>query len=66
MHILVNDEQVDCEAGLAVGALLSRLERNQPGVALALNQQILPQTQWAETFLQDGDSLLIFQAIAGG
>lgn len=66
MHILVNDERVECEAHLCVAELLSRLARNLPGVALALNQQILPQTQWAETFLQDGDSLLIFQAIAGG
>lgn len=66
MHILVNDERVECEAHLSVGELLIRLEQNQPGVALALNQQILPQPQWAETFLQDNDSLLIFQAIAGG
>lgn len=66
MQILVNDERVDCEAGEPLAALLSRLGWDKPGIALALNQQIVPQAQWADTLLQDGDSLLVFQAIAGG
>lgn len=66
MHILVNDERLDCEIGLDVATLLFRLEQNQPGIALALNQHILPRSQWAEHVLQEGDTLLIFQAIAGG
>ncbi|MCS2146818.1 sulfur carrier protein ThiS [Scandinavium manionii] len=66
MHILVNDERVICEAGIHVAALLAQLDRDKPGVALALNQQILPRPQWAEHPLQEGDALLLFQAIAGG
>lgn len=66
MHILVNDERVECEAGLNVAALLSQLEQDNPGVALALNRQILPRGQWAEHILQEGDALLLFQVIAGG
>ena len=66
MLILVNDERVDCESGEPLAALLSRLGWDKPGVALALNQQILPQAQWEDTTLQQGDALLIFQAIAGG
>jgi sulfur carrier protein len=66
MHILVNDERVECDAGLNVAALLSQLEQDKPGVALALNQQILPRAQWTHHALQEGDALLLFQVIAGG
>lgn len=66
MHILVNDERVTCETGLHVAALLTQLDRDKPGLALALNQQILPRAQWAEHPLQEGDALLLFQVIAGG
>ncbi|MDX6019698.1 sulfur carrier protein ThiS [Scandinavium sp. V105_16] len=66
MNVLVNELRVECETGLTVAALLSRLEQDKPGVALALNQQILPRTQWADHSLQEGDALLLFQVIAGG
>lgn len=66
MHILINDERVECDAGLNVAVLVSRLEQDKPGLALALNQQILPRDRWADRTLQEGDALLLFQAIAGG
>ncbi|MBB1201961.1 sulfur carrier protein ThiS [Enterobacteriaceae bacterium 89] len=66
MQIIVNDEAVQCEAGLSVAGALASLNLDKPGVALALNQQILPRAQWEQQSLQDGDALLLFQAIAGG
>ncbi|KJT23544.1 sulfur carrier protein ThiS, partial [Salmonella enterica subsp. enterica serovar Heidelberg str. SARA36] len=38
----------------------------KPGVALALNQQILPREQWQQQIVQEGDQILLFQVIAGG
>ncbi|MFP2241297.1 sulfur carrier protein ThiS [Pseudescherichia vulneris] len=66
MNVLINEQRIECEAGLTVAALLSRLEQDNPGVALALNQQILPRTRWANHSLQEGDAILLFQVIAGG
>ncbi|HEY2454922.1 MAG TPA: sulfur carrier protein ThiS [Scandinavium sp.] len=68
MHILVNDERVECETGTRVAALLSQLGHDKPGVALALalNQHILPRSEWAKHPLREGDALLLFQVIAGG
>jgi sulfur carrier protein len=66
MHILVNDEHVECEPGTRVAALLSQLGHDKPGVALALNQHILPRSEWAQHPLREGDALLLFQVIAGG
>ncbi|EEP98117.1 hypothetical protein yruck0001_1420 [Yersinia ruckeri ATCC 29473] len=46
--------------------LLTQLDYNQPGSALAINQTIIPRNNWDTHILQDGDDVLLFQAIAGG
>lgn len=66
MQIRFNDEPMKIMAGLTIAALLGQLNQLKPGVALAVNQQILPREQWEKYLVQDGDSLLLFQVIAGG
>lgn len=51
---------------LTVAAFLSQRQLLTPGVALALNHQILPRSRWEEHHLEEGDHLLLFQVIAGG
>lgn len=46
--------------------LLSRLSLNQQGIAIAINQDVVPKTQWTETTLNDGDDVSVFTMIAGG
>jgi thiamine biosynthesis protein ThiS len=66
MHIQFNDEPMQCDNGLSIIALLTQLQQLKPGVALALNQQILPRERWEHHIVQDGDQILLFQVIAGG
>jgi len=66
MRILFNDEPLQCADGLTLAALLDQLGQLKPGVALALNQQILPREQWALQQVNDDDRILLFQVIAGG
>lgn len=66
MRILFNDEPMQCVDGLTVAALLQQLRQLTPGVALALNQQILPREQWDKQQVREGDQILLFQVIAGG
>ena len=66
MRILFNDEPLQCADGLTIAALLEQLGQLKPGVALALNQQILPREQWALQQVNDDDRILLFQVIAGG
>lgn len=66
MQIRFNDEPMRCVTGLSVAALLRQLNQLKPGVALALNEQILPRERWEEKLVQDGDRILLFQVIAGG
>ncbi|RWR02532.1 thiamine biosynthesis protein ThiS [[Pantoea] beijingensis] len=66
MKIVVNDEPVTLDTPLTLTALLQQLSRHQPGTALAVNQTIVPRALWDSHLLQEGDDLVIFQAIAGG
>ncbi|MCE9990643.1 sulfur carrier protein ThiS [Enterobacter asburiae] len=66
MRILFNDEPMTCDDGLSVATLLDRLRQLKPGTALALNQQILPRERWEHQQVSEGDSILLFQVIAGG
>ncbi|AYN28042.1 MULTISPECIES: sulfur carrier protein ThiS [Buttiauxella] len=66
MHIQFNDEPIQCVENLTLAKLLEQLRFLQPGVALAINQTIIPREQWETYLLNDGDQILLFQAIAGG
>ncbi|MEX0496534.1 sulfur carrier protein ThiS [Raoultella ornithinolytica] len=66
MQIWFNDEPLRCADTLTVAALLAQLEQQQAGIALALNQQVLPRERWDHHLLQEGDRVLLFQVIAGG
>ncbi|AMO51093.1 sulfur carrier protein ThiS [Kosakonia oryzendophytica] len=66
MQIRFNDEPMRCTSGLSIATLLNQLNQLKPGVALALNEQILPREQWEDHLVQDGDRILLFQVIAGG
>lgn len=66
MKITLNDQPLELAQALSVTALLEQLDRHQPGTALAINQIVIPRTDWATCQVQDGDDILLFQAIAGG
>ncbi|SUW65853.1 Thiamine biosynthesis protein ThiS [Buttiauxella agrestis] len=66
MQIHFNDELMQCPDNLTLAMLLEQLSLLKPGVALAINQRIVPREQWENHLLNDGDQIVLFQAIAGG
>ncbi|AZA80255.1 sulfur carrier protein ThiS [Chryseobacterium sp. G0186] len=46
--------------------LAMELPGKKKGIAVALNNRIIPLSAWAETFLKDQDSILIITATQGG
>ena len=66
MHIQFNDEPLQCPDNLTLENVLEQLRLMRPGIALAVNQTIVPREQWETHLLNDGDQILLFQAIAGG
>lgn len=66
MRIHFNDEPMQCADNLTPAKLLEQLRLLKPGIALAINQTIVPREHWETHMLHDGDQILLFQAIAGG
>lgn len=66
MHIIINDQPMEFDAPLTVNQLFSTLGRPMVGTALAINQVIIPKSQWDSYLINDQDNILLFQAIAGG
>lgn len=42
------------------------LKEQTSGIAVAVNNRVIPQSQWEEALLGDGDSILIITAAQGG
>lgn len=66
MHLIVNDRAMALPEGISLSALLTHLDRPAQGHALAVNNTVIPRTQWPEHRLHDGDHVLLIQPIAGG
>ncbi|WP_181044697.1 sulfur carrier protein ThiS [Aliivibrio sifiae] len=47
-------------------AFLSQQQIDTQGCALAIDQQIVPRSEWQQRGLSNGESISLFQAIAGG
>jgi len=65
--ITVNGERRDYEGG-AMDALLRSLglDPHRPGIAVAINDEIVPRGEWARRRLQPGDRVEIVGAVQGG
>ncbi|MCO4786542.1 sulfur carrier protein ThiS [Marinomonas atlantica] len=65
MQLYVNDEPVQLEQTL-LGDVIETVVPSEQRVAVAVNQQIVPRSQWSECLLKDNDRIDIFESIAGG
>jgi sulfur carrier protein len=66
MRVLVNGEPMELPDGLSVEALLEQLKVKREYTAVALNREITPKTQYADTRLKDGDKVEIVRPMGGG
>jgi len=65
MRVIVNGEQREI-ASRSVDALLGELEYQGTHFAVALNFDVLPRSQWAQTPLKNGDEIEIITPRQGG
>jgi sulfur carrier protein len=66
MRLTVNGTEQDVAAGVTVATLLATLALRRDGVAVALNDDVVPRAEHATRTLNDGDRLEIIVAVAGG
>ncbi|GAA3134313.1 sulfur carrier protein ThiS [Streptomyces echinatus] len=64
--ISVNGEPRRVAAGTALDSLVRTLTAAPRGVAAAVNETVVPRTQWATTALAEGDRVEVLTAVQGG
>jgi thiamine biosynthesis protein ThiS len=65
MKIVINGQEQSV-APIALAVLIEQLGMKQDRVAVELNRNIVPRSQWAETNLAEGDQLEIVHFVGGG
>jgi len=66
MVVSVNGKAVELPEGLSVDGLLEHMKVKREYTAVALNREIMPKTQYADTHLKDGDKVEIVRPMGGG
>ena len=66
MNIIVNGESQSLEAGASLGHLLDRLGLNGKRIAVEVNRDIVPRSDYDKFKLSDNDTIEIVNAIGGG
>lgn len=65
MKVFINNNETETTAATLL-ALAQEMSLPEKGVALAMNNEIVPRTQWETTMLKDGAQILIVKAFCGG
>lgn len=65
MKLRVNNKKVETRA---TNLSLFSQEQNLPitGIAIAVNNRMIPRTEWDTYTLNEGDNILIIKAVCGG
>ena len=66
INLLVNGHPREAPARITIGRLLEELKLPSRGIAVEVNQQIVPRQQHAEHELREGDRLEIVSLVGGG
>ena len=65
MQINVNNKPLSTTA-TSLGTLVTELSLPEKGVAVAVNNKMVPRNQWEQTPLSEGMSVVIIKAACGG
>ena len=65
MKITVNNKEMDTASSTLL-RLAEELALPTSGVAMALNNRMIPRADWGDTPLEEGASVVIVQAACGG
>lgn len=67
MEVQVNNNPHIIDNGASIAKLLLELGFDKPqGIAIAINNQVVPKTEWQNHFLQPSDKITIITATQGG
>ncbi len=66
MRITVNGEVATLDAGTTVAALVAGLGRSPASVAVAVDEEVVPRSDWSGRRLRNGERVEVLAAVQGG
>ena len=68
MRLTVNGQPLDGQSSWKLAELLFEIsgQSDPEGTAVAVNEEVIPRGQWAQTSLNEGDRIEILGAVSGG
>jgi sulfur carrier protein len=66
MKITVNGSEHDAPDGSSVAGVVAALTGRSAGVAVALNDEVVPRADWAATIVREADRIEVLTAVQGG
>ncbi|HZX37251.1 MAG TPA: sulfur carrier protein ThiS [Streptomyces sp.] len=66
LNVSVNGEARELATGTTLDTLVADLTAAPSGVAAAVNEAVVPRSQWSGTVLDDGDRVEVLTAVQGG
>ena len=67
MHVVLNDTSIELSNNSSVIALLEAINLlGKNGIAIAINNEVVPKSDWENFRLKDNDKILLITATQGG
>lgn len=66
MKISVNEKEIEIDESASIPMLLEKTNSPQQGVAVAINDTVIPRSEWDEFRISESDTVLIIKAAQGG
>lgn len=65
MKVLVNSKEVETQA-TSLSVLAEEMQFPEKGIAVGVNNVVVPRAKWTEKMLSDGDRIVMIKATCGG
>ncbi|MDR3705196.1 MAG: sulfur carrier protein ThiS [Paludibacteraceae bacterium] len=67
MQIILNEKGIDIQVQTSLHAILEQYNfSTQKGIAVAVNNAVVPRSEWQAHLLQENDKILVITATKGG
>ncbi|NRA11950.1 MAG: sulfur carrier protein ThiS [Crocinitomicaceae bacterium] len=64
--VIVNESPIEVDEKTSIHLLLQKVNTSDNGIAIAINDTIVPKNNWKTQCLNQNDKLLIIKATQGG
>lgn len=66
MKLFVNGKEQSMVSPISLISLAQSLQLPEQGIAMAVNNRMIPRTEWNEFILKENDNVIIIKAACGG